>query len=715
MKNVYDAAKQILNERRDMPPAPNYTRSEPEGWSLSGIINKISDYSRNKELAAARRDDKEAYARIEKEQEAKHAAAEAEKARREREAKQNAPQPTPAAAKPAPETKPAKAAKPLSFDKEFAKQYKEKGEGGTFDWKDPKTGKVTKIALKLKDNAPEDKEATSKLADYNAMQKKSSEKQREIEKNLRDDEEDMKEDVYDTFKGILEAEKIQTNAGARKDSRASQLQSKINRIKSDRPTTKLTMPKKSAFQTEFDRQYKEKGPGKTFTWTDPTTGKSREILLKRKEETSAQKPAEQKPVDQKLADYNALQAKSVEAQKLNYYNDSQAKSVEAQKKEYRRAEDLARLQKAAGEDMSKVEPPKAPEADQEDEIEKIIKSKQKEKSDKMWSDLYKEKEDEAKKLKAEYGEKYIYASPEDRKRNTQTNEGKQMSINKKFNVSDSLYSSVMEVLQKSSGGTVPSNKKEKKLAAMHGDPSVITHGDVLKARGVKMKEEVESIEEAKKLVSKHGAEGQKYTAKVYKDPEYNEYQVHYFKDGKHMGEGPVSYHGDDKEDAQNTADHEIKRMNSIKEGFEIVAADQLDELSRGKLVSYVNKVAGLKGKSAGTHQAGLKAAAQRISAMKRGKKEEPMTSSGPKKTGAGILLAAARKRASGEAAMEQRVLEGTMRNGKYVDDAPRPGTNEVPVPDEGWRPKQAAKPAPAKKPSPTKAGSTTKAMDDSEE
>jgi hypothetical protein len=33
----------------------------------------------------------------------------------------------------------------------------------------------------------------------------------------------------------------------------------------------------------------------------------------------------------------------------------------------------------------------------------------------------------------------------------------------------------------------------------------------------------------------------------------------------------------------------------------------------------------------------------------------------------------------------KKVEEGTMRNGKYVDDAPRPGTNEVPSPDEGYR------------------------------
>jgi hypothetical protein len=49
-------------------------------------------------------------------------------------------------------------------------------------------------------------------------------------------------------------------------------------------------------------------------------------------------------------------------------------------------------------------------------------------------------------------------------------------------------------------------------------------------------------------------------------------------------------------------------------------------------------------------------------------------------------------------------MEGTMRGGKYVDDAPRPGTNEVPVPDEGYRP-----PKSKKKPQ------TTKLVDDGED
>ena len=50
-------------------------------------------------------------------------------------------------------------------------------------------------------------------------------------------------------------------------------------------------------------------------------------------------------------------------------------------------------------------------------------------------------------------------------------------------------------------GSKPRNEKEKKLAAMSGDKETITHGDVLKARGV-TKEEAEQIDEATPGVKK---------------------------------------------------------------------------------------------------------------------------------------------------------------------------------------------------------------------
>jgi hypothetical protein len=85
---------------------------------------------------------------------------------------------------------------------------------------------------------------------------------------------------------------------------------------------------------------------------------------------------------------------------------------------------------------------------------------------------------------------------------------------------------------------------------------------------MKAKKDAEKIDEAKaespikgtRLISKHqGKDG--HHAEVRFNPDYNEYQVHHYNNGKHMGEGPVSYHGEGKEgreDATNTAEYEVK-------------------------------------------------------------------------------------------------------------------------------------------------------------
>ena len=130
------------------------------------------------------------------------------------------------------------------------------------------------------------------------------------------------------------------------------------------------------------------------------------------------------------------------------------------------------------------------------------------------------------------------------------------------------------------------------------------------------KEEAEQIDEesltaGKRLISKHG-EGT-HTARVYKDTEYNEYQVHHYKDGKHMGEGPVSYH-DDKEDAQSTAEHSLKK----RMGEEV---EQIDELSTNTLKSYHTKAYSdmkTKGEKLGM-RSGTKADWKRIHGMETAK------------------------------------------------------------------------------------------------
>ena len=90
-------------------------------------------------------------------------------------------------------------------------------------------------------------------------------------------------------------------------------------------------------------------------------------------------------------------------------------------------------------------------------------------------------------------------------------------------------------------------------------------------------EEVESIDEATAGTRKVASYGDPaHRAEVRYNSEYGEYQVHHYKDGKHMGEGPVSYHGDDKEDAHNTAKYEVAKR-SVKEEVEAWVNELVEE------------------------------------------------------------------------------------------------------------------------------------------
>ena len=66
----------------------------------------------------------------------------------------------------------------------------------------------------------------------------------------------------------------------------------------------------------------------------------------------------------------------------------------------------------------------------------------------------------------------------------------------KTNPANTVKKEEVEQANEAAEGSVPKTPREKELAAKHGHPKRITFGDVLKARGVKMKEEVESVEEA---------------------------------------------------------------------------------------------------------------------------------------------------------------------------------------------------------------------------
>lgn len=68
-----------------------------------------------------------------------------------------------------------------------------------------------------------------------------------------------------------------------------------------------------------------------------------------------------------------------------------------------------------------------------------------------------------------------------------------------------------------------------------------------------------------RLIKKYGDD--EHRAEVRHNKEFDEYQVHHYENGKHMGEGPVSYHGD-KEDAHDTAqvsyDQRAKKRDKTK-------------------------------------------------------------------------------------------------------------------------------------------------------
>lgn len=104
------------------------------------------------------------------------------------------------------------------------------------------------------------------------------------------------------------------------------------------------------------------------------------------------------------------------------------------------------------------------------------------------------------------------------------------------------------------------------------------------------KEDVD-LEEAKKespiagtrLVSKHeGKDG--HHAEVRYNRDWQEYSVHHYHNGKHMGEGPVSYHGDGREgreDATDTAEHAVKNFH-VKGGKLLQMKESLTILEKKK-------------------------------------------------------------------------------------------------------------------------------------
>lgn len=110
-----------------------------------------------------------------------------------------------------------------------------------------------------------------------------------------------------------------------------------------------------------------------------------------------------------------------------------------------------------------------------------------------------------------------------------------------------------------------------------------------------VKEEVEVVEakaespiKGTRLISKHeGKDG--HHAEVRHNSEYNEFQVHHYENGKHMGEGPVSYH-DTKADAKETAEYEVKNYRPKGGSLQKEEAEVVDnEFNRANYKHLIGK------------------------------------------------------------------------------------------------------------------------------
>lgn len=262
---------------------------------------------------------------------------------------------------------------------------------------------------------------------------------------------------------------------------------KETKAKVARADNKAVQAKKemSPFEKEFARARAAKEP--TFTWYKD--GKPYQVATKLKGEeeppavktvtpvkTTKTSPGETKRSGTKTRSVGVTDAEmaDIDTQIANQKNTSLQSEPKSDSRKNIKF-DMEKERERVAKDIGDVDMKPAEKTDDE------------KKSDELWGDIRKELENETpedkkarddriKQYKKEWGWK------------DQTNEGKQMSINKKFNVSDSLYTAVMEVMKKPSAGSAPKNEKEKDLAAMIPPGHLITHGDVLKARGVTMKE-----------------------------------------------------------------------------------------------------------------------------------------------------------------------------------------------------------------------------------
>lgn len=180
-------------------------------------------------------------------------------------------------------------------------------------------------------------------------------------------------------------------------------------------------------------------------------------------------------------------------------------------------------------------------------------------------------------------------------------------VNKTFSVSKDLVADIMEVMKKKEG-SIPRNDKEEDLAAQHGDPKRITHGDVLVARGVvksnspvKMGKKAIDVEEgmSSKMKMKLGLYNKKKIAvKENKDTPGNSYEhqcaIHVKSESFGEGRTVTTQHAEPDQDG-NIAWYDVMFEHGIEKhvptsDLEILVSEMHMHSKRKKTVKEANDV-----------------------------------------------------------------------------------------------------------------------------
>lgn len=131
---------------------------------------------------------------------------------------------------------------------------------------------------------------------------------------------------------------------------------------------------------------------------------------------------------------------------------------------------------------------------------------------------------------------------------------------------------VKNIIQESLNSN-PMGLKEAFISAIQGRIAEALQNKVAEFSMNEAREE-SPVARTKKVASFEGKEGHRAEVRKHED---GEFQVHHYNNGKHMGEGPVSYHGEGKEDAMDTAKHAVNNMHIAGGKLKMNEEVELDE------------------------------------------------------------------------------------------------------------------------------------------